>query len=50
MVKFFSFLKAILSGLKQMTSNGYNACEVRIGKVTMSKPTYVVCSSVCIVK
>ncbi len=44
---FFSFLKVVLKGLKQLTSNGCKAWEVWDGKVTMSNPnSYIYYKSV----
>jgi hypothetical protein len=43
--KSFYFFKAFFKGLKQVTSNGYNACDICEGKVTMSNPSSVACSN-----
>lgn len=48
-VESFYFLKALLKGLKQMSSSGYDACDICEGKVTMSNLSFVVYSNECIV-
>jgi hypothetical protein len=40
----FSFLNVVLNGLKHETSKGWNACEVCVGKVIMSKRKAIACS------
>ncbi len=40
-----SFLKVVLNGLKHETSRGWSGCEVCEGKVIMSKPKAIACST-----
>jgi hypothetical protein len=41
-----SFLKAVLKGLKQVTSKGYDAWDLCEGNVTISNPNACACSIV----
>jgi hypothetical protein len=43
MLLYFSFLKANLNGSKQLMFRSYNAWNVWVGKVTISKPNCYAC-------